>query len=101
MLVFHVIFRCRPGMRESFLEKLRAEGIVAACRAEDGNIRYAYYLSAEDGDELLLIEMWRDMDALAAHARQAHMKRMDELKDEYAADMRIERYFHESSADHP
>ena len=92
MLVFNVTFKCRPGMRETFLEKLRGEGIAAACRGEAGNLQYDYYLSAENDRDLLLIEKWADMNALAAHARQAHMKRMDELKAEYVEDMVLEMY---------
>ena len=90
MLVFHVTFKCRPGMRETFLEKLTAEGIVAACRGEEGNMKYDYYFPVERADELLLIEKWRDADALAAHAKQPHMKRMDEIKAEYVEDMALE-----------
>jgi len=90
MLVFNVTFNCRPGMREAFLETLTAEGIVAACRREEGNMKYDYYFPAERADELLLIEKWRDADALAAHAKQAHMKRMDEIKAEYVEDMALE-----------
>lgn len=91
MPVFHVTFKCRPGMREAFLEKLKAEGIVDACRGEEGNLGYDYYFSAENSCDLLLIEKWKDFGALAAHAKQAHMKRMDEIKAEYVADMAIEK----------
>ena len=91
MPVFHVTFKCRPGMREAFLEKLKAEGIVAACRGEEGNLGYDYYFSAENDCDLLLIEKWKDFNALAAHAKQAHMKRMDEIKAEYVTDMAIEK----------
>lgn len=91
MPVFHVTFKCRPGMREAFWEKLTAEGIVAACRAEEGNQGYDYYFSAENGCDLLLIEKWKDFDALARHAKQPHMKRMDEIKAEYVTDMTLEK----------
>ena len=94
MPVFLVTFKCRPAQREVFLEKLNAEGIVAACRGEAGNISYDYYLAADDPDGLLLIEKWKDMDALMAHARQTHMARMDELKAEYVTDMTIEMLEH-------
>ena len=90
MLVFHVTFKCRPGLREEFLERIMAEGIDAACRAEAGNLGYDYYRPAERDDDLLLIEKWADPAALAAHAKQAHMKRMDTLKDEYVLDMTLE-----------
>ncbi|MBR5702555.1 MAG: antibiotic biosynthesis monooxygenase [Oscillospiraceae bacterium] len=91
MLVFHVIFKCKPGMRETFLEKLTEEGIVAACRGEAGNLGYSYYFSAENDRDLLLIEKWKDLAALAGHARQPHMARMDEIKAEYVTDMTLEK----------
>ena len=31
MLVFNVTFRCKPGMRDQFLEKIQTEGIDAQC----------------------------------------------------------------------
>ncbi len=91
MLVFHVTFKCRPGTREAFLEKLTEEGIIAACRGEEGNLGYDYFFSAANGCDLLLIEKWRDFNALAGHARQPHMARMDEIKAEYVADMTLEK----------
>ena len=95
MLVFHVTFHCRPGMREAFLEKLTAEGIVAACRGEAGNLGYSYYFSAENDCDLLLIEKWRDADALARHGKQPHYARLGELKAEFVNDTTIEKYVSE------
>ena len=92
MLVFHVIFKCRPEMRDEFLKMIRTEGIDAACRAEEGNISYEYYLPVDNDRDLLLIEKWRDADAVARHAKQAHMVRMDELKSEYATGMSLEMF---------
>ena len=92
MLVFHVTFKCRPGMREEFLEKLAAEGIPDACRGEEGNLGYTYYLAAGNDTDLLLIEKWQDMGAVMKHARQGHMARMDEIKAAYVTDMVIEPY---------
>ncbi len=92
MLVFNVTFRCRPEMRERFLEMIMTEGIDVACRAEAGNLRYDCLLSVDNDRDLLLIEKWKDADAVAAHARQAHMARMMELKSEYVTDMIIEKF---------
>ena len=92
MLVFNVTFKCKPGMREAFLKKLMDEGIYAACRGEEGNLKYAYYTSADNDTDLLLIEKWRDLPALMKHARQPHMARMDEIKAEYVTDMILENY---------
>ena len=92
MLVFNVTFRCRPGLRDAFLEAVRAEGIMDASRAEAGNMQYDWFLPADGGDKVLLIEKYRDADAVAAHVRQAHTARLVALKEEYVADMVLEKY---------
>ena len=92
MLVFNVIFKCRPGMRETFLEAIRAGGIIAAARAEEGNLAYDYYRSVDNDSDLLLIEKYRDAAAVAAHVRQAHTARLVELKETYVSDMVLEQY---------
>lgn len=64
MIVLNVTYKCKPDMREEFLEMIMAEGIDAASRAEAGNIKYDYYRSVNDCDELLLVEKWQDAEAL-------------------------------------
>ena len=80
MIVLNVIYKCKPGMRDKFLKTIVAEGIDVACRAESGNIKYDYYFSAADHDELLLVEKWNDSEALAVHGGQPHFARLGELK---------------------
>ena len=92
MIVLNVTYKCKPEMREEFLEMIMTEGIDAECRAEDGNIKYDYYKPVENSDELLLVEKWRDADALAMHGRQAHFARLGELKAEYVSDTIIEKF---------
>ena len=92
MIVLNVTYKCKTDMREEFLERIMAEGIDAACRAEDGNIKYDYYFPAEDTDELLLVEKWRDAEALSAHGTQPHMEKLRELKAAYVDDMVLEKY---------
>ena len=92
MLVFNVTFRCKPGMREMFLNAIRTEGIDAAARAEAGNLQYDWYIAADSESELLLVEKYRDADAVAAHVRQPHTARLVELKEAYVADMVLEKY---------
>ncbi len=92
MIVLNVTYRCKPGMKEEFLKAIIAEGVDLACRSEAGNIKYDYYLPADGSDEILLVEKWRDSDALAEHGRQPHMARLKALKTEYVTDTRIERF---------
>lgn len=92
MLVFNVTFRCKPGMRDEFLRRIRAEGIDGAARAEAGNRAYDFYIPADGGDELFLVEKYADADAVAAHVRQAHTARLVELKEAYVRDLVLEKY---------
>lgn len=79
-------------MRDEFLEMIMAEGIDAACRSEDGNIKYDYYIPTDDSDDLLLVEKWRDAEALEKHSKQPHFARLGELKKDYVNDTIIEKY---------
>ena len=92
MLVFNVTFRCRPGMRDEFLEKIISEGIRDASRAEEGNLQYDYFIPVDGSDDLFLVEKYRDEDAVAAHVRQAHVARLVELKELYVTDLILEKY---------
>ena len=92
MIVLNVLYKCKPDMRAEFLEMIMAEGIDVACRAEEGNVKYEYYLPVEGDDDLLLVEKWRDADALAAHGRQPHYARIGELKGEFVTDTVIEKF---------
>ena len=92
MLVFNVIFRCRPGMRAAFLERLKAEGIDTASRAEEGNLQYDWFRAIDSDDDLLLIEKYRDASAVAAHVRSPHVARLVELKERYVDELILEKY---------
>ena len=78
MLVFNVTFRCRPGMRDAFLNAIRAEGIAEAARAEAGNLQYDWYLPADGGDDLFLVEKYTDADSYTYFLRIKGKHRMHE-----------------------
>ena len=92
MIVLNVTYKCKPDMRDEFLEMIMTEGIDVASRAEAGNIKYDYYYPADCSNELLLVEKWRDADALQEHGQQAHFKRLGQLKADYVLETLIEKY---------
>ena len=92
MIVLNVTYKCKPDQREEFLEEIMTEGIDTASRAEAGNLKYDYYLPIDSSDELLLLEKWKDADALAEHGRQPHFKRLGEIKPIYVNDTIIEKF---------
>ena len=91
MIVLNVTYKCKPDMRDEFLEMIYTEGIDIASRAEEGNITYDYYTPVDNSDDLLLVEKWRDAEALAAHGKQVYFARLGELKKEFVLDTIIEK----------
>lgn len=83
MYTIYVVFKCFPGKREAFIEKVKGEGIVDMVRAEDGCIRYDYYYSEKDPNEILLIEAWESQKHQQIHIEQPHMARLREIKGDY------------------
>ena len=80
--MIHVIaiVTAQPGKREAVLEHFRAN--VPAVHAEAGCIEYGPAVDAEGAggiqtafgpDTFVVIEKWENPEALAAHARSAHM----------------------------
>ena len=78
-----VTFRCLPGKREAFVERVNAEGIREAVLAEDGCHGYDYYFSAADECELLLLEAWETRSHQEVHIEQPHMAKLRSFKGEY------------------
>ena len=80
MLHVVAIITAKPGQRERILEAFRAN--IPAVRAEDGCIEYGPTLDAEGlgsfqtrfgPDTFVVMEKWRDAQALKAHAAAPHM----------------------------
>ena len=83
MYTIYVTFNCLPGKREAFVQRMREEGVLSAIRAEDGCIRYDYYFSEENENEILLIEAWETSEHQRVHIGQPHMDTLRAFRNEY------------------
>ncbi len=83
MYTIYVVFKSFDGKREAFVEVLKAEGIIDEIRAENGCIRYDYYYSEKDPNEILLIEAWESKEHQQIHVTQPHMARLRRIKEDY------------------
>ena len=57
-------------------------GILTLIRQEDGCLAYDYYFSAQDENELLLIERWQSAEHQRVHMQQPHMARLKAIKEQ-------------------
>lgn len=90
-LTLYVRYLAKPGCRETFLRQLTTQGIIDAIRREDGCLRYDYFLSVQNEDEILLVEQWQTEEQQQAHLRTPHMDQLRQLKREYVADAQLGR----------
>ena len=83
MYFLNVVYHLKDGKREAFLEKIKELGIDEKVRKENGCLKYDYYFSDADKNELLLVEMWESRDAQQLHIEQEHMKQLRDFKDDF------------------
>ena len=95
MIVLNVTYKCRAGRREEYREIIRSEGIDAASRSEEGNFKYDFYYSTENPDDVLLVEFWKNDEALDAHRQQPHFAKLGEIQKDFVEEKTIKKYFTE------
>ena len=82
----------KGGSARAFAEEMISSGTVELIRAEAGNLRYAYYLSMDDPETVLLIDSWTDQAAIDAHHASPMMATITALREKYDLQMTAERF---------
>ena len=83
------------GNARKFAEEMKLSGTVDAIRDEEGNERYEYFFSMDDPETVLLIDRWKDQDALDFRHKSEMMKMIAELRKKYKLRLRTERYIND------
>ncbi len=88
----NIYYTGKNGSAKEFAREMTESGLVNKIRAEEGNERYEYFFPLDDPDTLLLIDGWRDQQALDDHHKSEMMEEIAALREKYALRMRVERY---------
>lgn len=91
-IVLNVTYVTKPGMRDTFLNKVNEYNIPNLSREVTGNMRYEYFLPHGNEDEIMLIEIWTNQAALDVHRETEHFRNLQGIKAEFVADVRYEKY---------
>ena len=59
---------------------------------EEGNLRYDYFYPAADPHTVLLIDAWKDQQAIDRHHASPMMDTIIRLREKYDLHMKVERY---------
>ena len=97
MITVNLYYTGTNGSARAFAEEMVSSGTVAAIRAEDGNVRYEYFFPMEDPETVLLIDQWRDQEAIDAHHASPMMAQIAALREKYDLHMKVERFASDDS----
>ena len=92
MITVNLRYTGENGAALAFAKEMTASGTVDSIRAEEGNVRYEYYISLDDPETVLLIDSWRDQAAIDAHHASPMMKTIASLREKYDLHMTVERF---------
>ena len=88
----NLYYRGEGGSAIKFVVEMEQSGIADLIRAEDGNLGYRYFVSFDDPETVLLVDVWRDQAALDAHHASPMMGRIAALREKYDLHMTAERF---------
>ncbi|MDQ0195177.1 putative quinol monooxygenase [Paenibacillus wynnii] len=70
MIIIHAVFHVLPERQAQFLEEIKP--LIAASVAEEGNQSYELYRHTEHENDFIMVETWRDSEAVSEHNASAH-----------------------------
>lgn len=91
-LTINIYYTGENGNARKFANEMISSGIVDRIRKEEGNLRYEYFFQVDDKETLLLIDKWKDEEALDIHHKSLIMSEITQLREKYGLKMRVEKY---------
>ena len=91
-LTINIYYTGTNGNARRFAEEMISSGLVDRIRAEKWNEKYEYFFPIDDAETVLLIDRWKDKEALDIHHKSEMMKEIAELRDKYQLHMKVEMF---------
>ena len=91
-LTINIYYTGQNGSAKKFAEEMVSRGLVDRIRAEEGNEKYEYFFPMEDKETVMLIDRWKNQEALDIHHKSEMMKEIAYLRNKYKLKMRVERF---------
>ncbi len=91
-ITINICYKGKNGSARSFAEEMEQSGIADKIRAEEGNLRYEYFTPLYGEDTVLLVDSWKDQEALDLHHSSPMMSEIAALREKYDLHMKVERF---------
>ena len=92
MITINIYYSGENGNAKKFAKEMIDRKIVEEIRKENGNIRYDYFFPFDDDNTVLLIDAWKDQEALDRHHSSNLMGIIAKLREKYNLHMKVEKY---------
>lgn len=84
MIIIHAHIKVKQEARETFLEEV--QGIIKDSNAEEGNISYKLVEETFEPNTFIMVEEWKDQEAINFHNETAHFKTFNAKAIEFLAE---------------
>ena len=91
-LTINIYYTGENGSARKFIDEMITKGIVDRIRKEEGNLKYEYFFPVDDNETVLLIDKWKNDEALDMHHKSDMMQEIAELREKYNLKMKVEKY---------
>lgn len=91
-LTINIYYKGTNGNAKKFAEEMMSSGLVDKIRNEEGNERYEYFFPMEDPETVMLIDRWKNEEALDFHHKSEMMQEIAELRNKYKLSMKVDRF---------
>jgi quinol monooxygenase YgiN len=91
-LIINIYYTGENGNARKFAEEMISSGIVDKVRSEEGNLGYEYFFPMNNSETVMLVDKWKDREALDIHHKSPMMKEIAHLRLKYKLSMKVEKY---------
>lgn len=91
-IAINIYYSGENGNARKFAEEMENSGTAAEIRNEAGNLKYEYFYPANDAETVLLIDVWKDQNAIDVHHASQMMAKISALREKYNLHMKVGRY---------
>ncbi|WP_340006516.1 putative quinol monooxygenase [Paenibacillus sp. FSL K6-0276] len=83
MVIIHAVLKVNPERREQFLAESKT--LLSATHAEEGHLSYELYENAGEANSFIMVETWRDAEAVSSHNTSPHFTAFSAKAGEFLA----------------
>ena len=91
-ITINIYYKGKNGNAKKFAREMVSSGIVDRVRAEVGNLKYEYFFPMDDEETVLLIDRWKNEEALDIHHKSEMMRQIADLRNKYQISMKVEKF---------